>query len=69
MNLKYNLLADFVYIEAAMVQAMGSPAVKQRLESPGFVVPPQGSKAYTDFVKSELERWTRVIKTAGIKVE
>lgn len=52
-----------------MVQAMGSPAVKQRLESQGFVVPPQGSKAYTDFVKSELERWTRVIKTAGIKVE
>ena len=56
-------------LEAAMVQAMGSPAVKQRLESQGFVVPPQGSKAYTDFVKSELERWTRVIKTAGIKVE
>ena len=56
-------------LEAAMVQVMGSPSVKQRLESQGFVVPPLGSKAYTAFVKSELERWTKVIKTAGIKAE
>ena len=25
------------------------------------VVPPQGSKAYTAFVKDEVERWTQVI--------
>jgi tripartite-type tricarboxylate transporter receptor subunit TctC len=56
-------------LEAAMVQAMTSPAVKQRLESQGFVVPQQGSKAYTDFVKSEEARWTKVIRTAGIKAE
>ena len=56
-------------LEAAMVQAMNSPAVKQRLESQGFVVPVQGSKHYTEFVKSEEARWTKVIKTAGIKVE
>jgi tripartite-type tricarboxylate transporter receptor subunit TctC len=56
-------------LEAAMVQAMTSPAVKQRLESQGFVVPVQGSKHYTEFVKSEEARWTRVIKTAGIKTQ
>lgn len=55
-------------LEAAMVQAMTSPSVKQRLESQGFVVPVQGSKHYTEFVKSEEARWTRVIKTAGIKM-
>jgi tripartite-type tricarboxylate transporter receptor subunit TctC len=54
-------------LEAAMVQVMQSPAVKQKLESQGFVVPEQGSKHYTAFVKSESERWTKVIKTAGIK--
>ena len=54
-------------LEAAMVQAMTSPALKQRLESQGFEVPVQGSKHYTEFVKSEEARWTRVIKTAGIK--
>jgi tripartite-type tricarboxylate transporter receptor subunit TctC len=54
-------------LEAAMVQAMQSPAVRQKLESQGFVVPEQGSKHYTAFVKAEIDRWTVVIKTAGIK--
>jgi tripartite-type tricarboxylate transporter receptor subunit TctC len=56
-------------LDAAMAQVMTSAAVKQRLESQGFVVPAPGSARYTAFVKSELERWTRVIKTAGIKAE
>lgn len=56
-------------LEAAMIQAMQSPTVKQRMESQGFVVPPQGSKLYTAFVNSEVDRWTKVIKTAGIKAE
>jgi tripartite-type tricarboxylate transporter receptor subunit TctC len=56
-------------IEAAAVAAMQSPGIRQRMESQGFVVPPQGSAVYTKFVASELERWVRVIKTAGIKEE
>ena len=56
-------------IEAALTAAMQSPAIKQRMESVGFVVPVQGSKAYTQFAKSELEGWTKVIATAGIKPE
>jgi tripartite-type tricarboxylate transporter receptor subunit TctC len=54
-------------LEAEMVKALQSPEVKQRLESTGFVLPPLGSAAYTAFVKSEKDRWTKVIKTAGIK--
>ena len=56
-------------LDAAMVQVLKSASFRQRLESQGFVVPAEGSKAYAAFVKSELERWTRVIKTAGIKAE
>ena len=56
-------------LEAALSAAMGSPAIKQRMESVGFVVPPQGSKVYTQFVKSELDGWTKVIKTAAIQPE
>ena len=56
-------------IEAAAVAAMQSPQIRQRMESQGFVVPPQGSAHYTRFVAAELERWVRVIKTAGIKQE
>ena len=56
-------------LEAAMVQVMNSPEVKQRLESQGFVAEAKGAKPYSAFVKSEMERWTQVIKTAGIKAE
>jgi tripartite-type tricarboxylate transporter receptor subunit TctC len=56
-------------LEAAMTQAMQSVSVRQRLESQGFVVPPPGAKRYAAFVKSEEERWTRVIKAAGIKTQ
>lgn len=54
-------------LEAAMKKIMASPEVKLKLESTGFVVPAQGIDAYTKFVKSEIDLWTRVIKTAGIK--
>ncbi len=54
-------------LEAAMVQVMKSDAVKQRMESVGFIIPPQGAKPYTEFVRKEIDMWTQVIKTAGIK--
>jgi len=56
-------------IEAAMAQVMASGAVVQRMSSTGFVIPTQGSKAYVEFVRTERERWIRVIKAAGIKPE
>jgi len=56
-------------LEAAMKKIMASPEIKQRMESVGFVIPTQGAAPYTQFVKSEIDLWTRVIKTAGIKPE
>jgi tripartite-type tricarboxylate transporter receptor subunit TctC len=56
-------------VEAVMRKIMTSAEIKQRLEAVGFVVPPPGAQAYTQFVKNELELWPQVIKTAGIKPE
>lgn len=56
-------------LESAMAEAMKSATFQQKLTSTGFVVPPMGSKPYAAFVKSELDQWTKVIKTAGIKPE
>lgn len=56
-------------LEAAMKKIMTSPEIKQRMESIGFVIPPQGGEHYTKFIQGEIELWTRVIKTAGIKSE
>ena len=54
---------------AAAVAVMSSPQVKQRFDSQGFIVPPQGSAHYTKFVEAERDRWVKVIKAAGIKEE
>lgn len=56
-------------LDAAMKKIMASPEIRQKLESTGFVVPAQGIEPYTRFVKSEIDLWSRVIKTAGIKAE
>jgi tripartite-type tricarboxylate transporter receptor subunit TctC len=56
-------------LEAALRRIMTSVEVKQRLESLGFVVPAPGGAAYAKFVASEIDLWTGVIKTAGIKPE
>ncbi len=54
-------------LEAALSQVMANENVKTRMGSVGFIIPQQGGRAYAAFVKSELDTWTRVIKTAGIK--
>jgi len=56
-------------LEAALGKVMGSAEVRQKLEGLGFVVPQQGGANYARFVGSEIDLWTRVIKTAGIKPE
>ncbi len=56
-------------LEATLKKVMTSPEIKQRLEAVGFVVPTPGGAAYTQFVKSELDLWTQVIKAGGIKPE
>ncbi len=56
-------------LEAAAVQALQSEALRTRLTSVGFVIPTLGGKTYSAFVKSEIDTWSRVIKTAGIKPE
>ena len=56
-------------LDKALTKIMASNEIKQRLEAIGFVVPPPGAARYTAFMQSEIDLWTRVIKTAGIKPE
>ncbi|TFY97744.1 Bug family tripartite tricarboxylate transporter substrate binding protein [Ramlibacter humi] len=56
-------------LEAAMVKAFNEPAARQKLESNGFVVVASKSADYTRFVQDEINRWAKVIQTAGIKPE
>jgi tripartite-type tricarboxylate transporter receptor subunit TctC len=56
-------------LEAAIKEVMTSPAIKQRMDSQGFVIPPLGQKPYADFVAKEIVQWDKVIKVAGIKAQ
>jgi len=56
-------------LEAAFRKVMTSAETKQWLETKGFVVPAPGGASYAKFLASEIDLWTKVIKTAGIKPE
>jgi tripartite-type tricarboxylate transporter receptor subunit TctC len=56
-------------LEAAMKKIMGSPEIRERMESVGFVIPAQGAAPYTRFIQQELQLWSNVIRTAGIKAQ
>ncbi|MBS0455406.1 MAG: tripartite tricarboxylate transporter substrate binding protein [Proteobacteria bacterium] len=56
-------------LEAAMVAAFSDPAVRGKLEANGFVVLASKSSDYTKFVNDEINRWSKVVQTAGIKLD
>jgi tripartite-type tricarboxylate transporter receptor subunit TctC len=56
----------------AMLQAMDTPAVKERLQGLGavLVAPDRRSSEYlAKFVTSEIEKWSAPIKASGVSVE
>lgn len=56
-------------LEAAMAAAFADPAVRSRLEAKGFVVVVSKSVDYQKFVQDEVLRWSKVVQSAGIKLE
>ncbi len=59
-------------LNAAVVSALGDPAVRERLANVGQDVPTvedQTSEALRRFQKAEIEKWWPIIKEAGIKVD
>ncbi|MEJ8857535.1 tripartite tricarboxylate transporter substrate binding protein [Variovorax robiniae] len=56
-------------LEAAMVAAFSDPAVRAKMEANGFVVLASKSPDFTKFVADEIARWSKVVQTAGIKLD
>jgi tripartite-type tricarboxylate transporter receptor subunit TctC len=59
-------------LNAAVVDALADPSVRQRLAELGQEIPPreqQTPEALTAYQKSEAEKWWPIIKAAGIKAE
>ena len=53
----------------AMVKALRSPEVSERMNQIGFDVVASSPDEFGAFMKAEVERWTRVVQKGGIKPE
>jgi tripartite-type tricarboxylate transporter receptor subunit TctC len=54
-------------VNAEMKKAIGDPAFRKHIESIGMEPASSTPKELGDMIRSELARWTKVIKDAGIQ--
>jgi tripartite-type tricarboxylate transporter receptor subunit TctC len=55
-------------LHGLVVKMMALPDVKSRVEGLGFDIIASSPTEFTAQVKVEVEKWTKVVKAAGIKV-
>jgi tripartite-type tricarboxylate transporter receptor subunit TctC len=56
-------------LESEVLKALENDAVRDKLVSLGAVVEPMNSAQFGQFLKSEVDKWARVIKSAKITEE
>ena len=56
-------------LNAEATAALKHPESVQRLEQIGFTVVASSAEEYSRFQRAEIERWRRVVQTAGIRAE
>jgi tripartite-type tricarboxylate transporter receptor subunit TctC len=56
-------------LHGAMVKALRSPDISERMNQIGFDVVASSPEEFAAFMKSEVERWTRVVTKGNIKPE
>ena len=55
-------------LTAAAIAALKTPDVTDKLGKQGVIVVGSSTEQFTGYVKGEIERWGKVVKTAGIKL-
>ncbi len=58
---------NVVKLQNEVLKALENPAVREKLESLGAVVEPTDAATFGKFLKSEIDKWARVIKAARIE--
>lgn len=56
-------------LNAEFLKVLRTPEVKQKLTKQGFIVVGNAPEEYGAFLKSEMDKWSKVIQAAGIKAE
>jgi tripartite-type tricarboxylate transporter receptor subunit TctC len=61
--------AVFARLHKATVEALRSAEVKEKYLSQGAIAVGNPSEEFTAYVRNEIDRWGKVIQTAGIKIK
>jgi tripartite-type tricarboxylate transporter receptor subunit TctC len=56
-------------LNGAVTRALNEPETRRKIEESGLIVSPSSPAEFADILKSEIERWDRVIREKGIKSE
>ena len=56
-------------VNAEAVKALGTADIKERFMELGAVPGPMSPEAFGDFIRTEIARWSDVVKASGAKVE
>ncbi|MGZ5091741.1 MAG: tripartite tricarboxylate transporter substrate binding protein [Burkholderiales bacterium] len=56
-------------LNAEFVKALGAPAIRQQFEADGIVAIGNTPGEARDFVRTEIAKWARVVKSAGVRVD
>ena len=56
-------------VSAALQKTLSDPALRERLTAQGSSVLGGSAKEYTDYMKAEGERWGRIVRETGAKIE
>jgi tripartite-type tricarboxylate transporter receptor subunit TctC len=52
-----------------LAKPLKDPGTRKQMEALGYEVSGDGPAAYAAFLKTEIEKWAKVAKAAGIKPE